>query len=365
MLTHTNIAFACILVLLIFSFRKSKNRDAKTYPILDIGITDQLKGISIILIVFGHLCSIGFINLPSLKYLGAQGVSIFLILSGYGLTKSYLKKGFDENFFVRRFKTVLLPYIVVTGATIVLGYVTNKIVIPKEFILPSILGLNTQIDPTMWYISFIFLWYLAFYTIFTLRICNYAKFNLLFLFSFILKVTLLPNSTILNAPYEYSLHAFSFPIGTLVALYSKKLLSFFKTIRVQVIFLTAVAIMLLIGYLILFKNISVEHQTMYTIINLMLAISCIIFAVLLNFLQFESKALTVVGKYSFEIYLFEAIYFNRYDLLHKLPNKWASLILYIVVLLLSSFILNTLLQQLLNQWEKIRIKRSSIENRSQ
>lgn len=47
--------------------------------------TNNLKAVAIILVILGHL---GFINKS-----GAWGVGIFLLLSGYGLTQSYIKSG--------------------------------------------------------------------------------------------------------------------------------------------------------------------------------------------------------------------------------------------------------------------------------
>lgn len=358
MLNHSEIALICIALLLIASFWKKTVREKLTYPTLDLVSTEQLRGLAIILVVFGHLCS-GFINLPIFKYSGAQGVSIFLILSGFGLAKSYLKKGIDEHFFARRFKTVLLPYMLVTGTIIALDYIVHQSTIPKGVILASLVGLNMQVDPTMWYISFIFLWYLAFYVIFGLRISNPAKLMLLFLFSFVIKFTIPSNSTLLNAPYEYSLHAFAFPIGIMAALYSTKIVSFLQTKRALAYFLSIVSILLFLGFVIFFRSISFEHQTIYMLINLMLAISLIIAFMLLSYLRIESKLLVKLGEYSYEIYLLEAIFFTRYNMLNKLSSKWETLLLYIFMVLLFSFILNKLSKLLLSKGDKklVRLKK--------
>ncbi len=356
MITTTEIAFICFVLLILFSFWKTK-KATKELPTLDYKSGEQLKGIAIILVVFGHLCS-GFINLPDLKYSGAQGVTIFLILSGYGLTKSYLNKGIDGTFFVRRFKTVLFPYMLVTGVVILLDYFTHKNTIPKSIILSSMFGINTQVDPTMWYISFILLWYVAFYVVFGLSVNNTIKIALLLVFSFIIKYTAPSGSTLLNAPYEYSLHAFAFPIGVMGALYSKNVLASLKTKRNQISVLAAVAILLLVGFVLTYRDISIEHQTIYTIINLMLSVSLIIFITLLSYLRIESKLLVLLGAYSYEIYLFEALFFTRYDVLHKFSNKWVSLFLYIFMILLFSFVLNTFVKLIWGQYNKIKERRN-------
>lgn len=70
--------------------------------------TDVLRGLSMLLVISGHV-GVGVIH--SLVALGGIGVSIFLIISGYGLHQSFLKNGLN-NFCSKRLLRVLLPYIV-------------------------------------------------------------------------------------------------------------------------------------------------------------------------------------------------------------------------------------------------------------
>lgn len=91
-----------------------------------------------------------------------MGVGIFLLLSGYGLTQSYIKSGII-GFFKKRLLAVILPYSIVMIIWIFVDYILGN----KYRILTigtSILGLNFKsvIDVTMWYISFLILWYIAF-----------------------------------------------------------------------------------------------------------------------------------------------------------------------------------------------------------
>lgn len=108
--------------------------------------TNNLKAVAIILVILGHL---GFINKS-----GEWGVGIFLLLSGYGLTQSYIKSGII-GFFKKRLLAVILPYSIVMIIWIFVDYILGN----KYRILTigtSILGLNFKsvIDVTMWYISF-------------------------------------------------------------------------------------------------------------------------------------------------------------------------------------------------------------------
>lgn len=56
--------------------------------------TPELKGLAILLVLPGHMAHLfGLIIMPVTDYLGAQGVELFLFLSGFGLTASYFNKG--------------------------------------------------------------------------------------------------------------------------------------------------------------------------------------------------------------------------------------------------------------------------------
>lgn len=63
--------------------------------------TQALKGIAILLVIFGHM---GFLDIP-----GAGGVHIFLILSGYGIYCSVNKNGLYQ-YWKKRIVSVYIPY---------------------------------------------------------------------------------------------------------------------------------------------------------------------------------------------------------------------------------------------------------------
>ena len=112
-----------------------------------------LRGAAILLVLLGHT---GYI-----KWGGAGGVALFLILSGYGLCVSWLERGL-KGFWGRRLRQVWLPYL--------LFGVFDCAVFRADSVLSflcTLLGLDfsRHPDPTMWYISFVLFWYLAFYVL--------------------------------------------------------------------------------------------------------------------------------------------------------------------------------------------------------
>ncbi len=122
---------------------------------LDRNRTTVLRGIGIILVLLGHT---GYV-----EWGGAGGVVIFLILSGYGIDQTCTGKGFS-GYWIKRIKRVWIPYVLASLYHIAANQITD----PKA-ILCTVVGLDLNLgclaDKTMWYISYILLWYLAYYMI--------------------------------------------------------------------------------------------------------------------------------------------------------------------------------------------------------
>ncbi|SHH29903.1 acyltransferase family protein [Desulfosporosinus lacus] len=303
--------------------------------------SEQLKGIAILLVVFGHLFVTKFINSQNAAfgYLGAQGVAIFLILSGYGMTTSFLKNGIDHKFLVRRLRTVLLPYSLVTLIWFLYDY-TKGIIYPTWTIALSLIGLDFQftLDATMWYISFILMWYLVFYLVFSLKLPNVLKVGLLFGFAYLLRYH---SRVSFTEPvyWQWGLHAVMFPLGALFALVRLQNLSE-KIITILFSF-SGIA-----GLAVYFINLKDNALGLgpYMLSNLGFAIATVSLMIILERFGLYSRLLGFIGSISYEIYLFEAVFMYKLCLPYVLPNKVLSLSLYILVLIGSSLLLKNVLR---------------------
>lgn len=115
------------------------------------------RGIAILMVVLSHYAAwllYGKENfvLESMTGWGVFGVDIFLLLSGYGLVKSYKKNGIDIKFVIKRFFASYFPYIVIMSIlTIMSGGIESK----DEFI-----GLIT--GKFLWYMNVLFVLYIMF-----------------------------------------------------------------------------------------------------------------------------------------------------------------------------------------------------------
>ena len=118
-------------------------------------VTNIIKGIAILIIVLGHAGN----RIPGsriLTPLGAVGVGMFLICSGYGLEKSYIKNGLSE-FWSKKLYGIYMPWVLIE----LIGLFFHPQVSLLDFILD--LTLFHPLHPFGWYMQFLLIWYVAFY----------------------------------------------------------------------------------------------------------------------------------------------------------------------------------------------------------
>jgi len=178
-----------------------------TDVIFDRCHTNTIKGIAILLVMLGH---IGII-----PHAGAYGVELFLMLSGFGLVQSYFNSGLG-NFFSKRLSKVIIPYAIITIIWILIF--GHPAILNGDYyqLVLVVLGLDvkTTVDPSMWYIPYIIIWYIVFYLIFSANISNNKKILFLFLFS----IYLYKNANIFPLPTGAGLYVTAFPIGAAIGM---------------------------------------------------------------------------------------------------------------------------------------------------
>ena len=103
-------------------------------------------------ILVGHIA--GTFHTVVFTPLPAVGVSLFLMLSGYGLSESYKTKGL-KNFWSKKISRVLIPYAIVITLLVLFKTYDIELI---DYIL-EITGIKT----TYWYIGYQIKWYLVFF----------------------------------------------------------------------------------------------------------------------------------------------------------------------------------------------------------
>jgi peptidoglycan/LPS O-acetylase OafA/YrhL len=216
-----------LILFIIFGFTLLlRKREATTF--LDRTQTDQLKGIAIILVVVGHLW-VHVSEFRAYPVLGDYAVTLFLFLSGYGLSKSYTNRDlFLKEFILKRLSRVIIPYWTATIVFIFLDYtLLNKVYSEHQIILTAA-GINVSqalmhIDYTRWFITLLLTYYLIFGIIYNIVKGKRAAMILL-LFGLVIAALRVPKFY----PTGNLDQIFAFPLGCLLVAYHDNISRFIR-----------------------------------------------------------------------------------------------------------------------------------------
>lgn len=192
------------------------NKPALKFPFFTRECTTALKSIAIVLVIFGHR---GLIDGA-----GSWGVLIFLVLSGYGLFKSALSKGLG-GYWRSRIIGVLVPYVLFSVLQLGLSFILGEKVEAGN-VLCTLMGLDfgLNVDPTMWYISFIFVCYAVFFGAWRVYEQRGAvAFTLVLFVGFVLVAAVGLCHLVWHKGTAAWTYFWAFPAGALLAMYENKL----------------------------------------------------------------------------------------------------------------------------------------------
>jgi peptidoglycan/LPS O-acetylase OafA/YrhL len=103
------IVIAVLIAVFFLTFRKSKHTEF--FP---ISVTQELKGLGILTVVFAHFAYMLVTNadfLFPLSIIAGVGVDLFLFMSGYGLSVGMLKRPLPVlDFYKRRLIKIFIPF---------------------------------------------------------------------------------------------------------------------------------------------------------------------------------------------------------------------------------------------------------------
>lgn len=317
--------FYVILLLVIISFRRKKDG---AYEDLGRECTGELKGLAILAVLFGHLAHLyGMIVMPVTDYLGAQGVEIFLFLSGFGLTSSFLKKGM-AGYWKKRLLTVYVPYTIVNilklaAMAAVFGISFISMTGAREIVF-NFLGLSIMMDTSMWYIQYILLCYIIFYLVFRFtKFSNMGKAALLSLIFFLMGLLL--NGWMIGTgeyiPFmECCSHYVGFPLGIFGCLLYERI----KEFTTRTLLISSAAFLAAF----LLCSTQIPQYGFYVFANVLFVLFAVTLFIGLKRLRLRSALLEWLGGLAFHIYLNEYIvmmivtipFFNRLQAGKEIPG---------------------------------------------
>jgi len=319
---------------------------------LNRSVSEQVRGIAILFVVIGHIGVHTLVSKRDFLVLGEYGVSLFFILSGFGLTLScHSKKITFISFLKRRVSKVMIPYVLITCIILLLDFIFLHRTYASKDILLTMIGVNINtitrhIDYVRWYVTLLLIWY-VFFALLWDKLDGYkfpAAFTaiafLLFLISYYV--------------YDLGYAFFSFPCGIWLALYHEqvsKLLAQYRTNTIKIysiicivcIYLFVQKILPVLSSYVPSIFISLSREMMWILFSL----AILLFVNALS--PFSSGFLKYAGKYSYAIFLLHGPLMIKYDfILFKetlLVSFWLYLLCILTIsMLMQNFIFNKVQQ---------------------
>lgn len=361
-------------------------------------LTNEVKGLAILMIVIHHLCRHTISNafdLVAFYDLGYVGVALFLFLSGYGLTSSLINKG-NDNFFLKKIFRIYIPFILMNLLWFSVDYYFFHTRSELQMVTDHIFGIIIA-DRNYWYIPFLIFWYIVFYFVMKLKINNKSKSILMILVSIIIVV----NPIFINPRGN----AFSFPFGIIVGLYKEQSMYLYsniiKTKKVKSVFIigllmsifyyigsvslkfhleetvrlfyilcicifyffynrTMIMEKLSLTILLMISTVMFSFSDIFTFISLSIfSLFSIVFVIIIVDIVKGNKVsvfFNFLGNISFELYLIHGALMYTYDfILYKMPIE-ISFIIYFVLVVFISKVLNKFFLNINKKLTSILIK---------
>jgi len=328
-----------------------KNQTKAEEPLQEkLFFTDEtsttLRGIAILFLIFGHLslkCVEG--GLP-FQYAGSWAVTVFLYLSGIGLAKTYGLQKIDRNFWIKRLRRLAFP----VWLTFLLFYVLDFLLLRKSYdpliVVIKLLGIISPSapNPAAWFITYILVFYGAFWVVSWWPSTVAIKSVGLFCISAILAVC--SSQAWFKAYFEmWSRYSIVFPTAVLIGLHAEKINRLLKWLYAasRPIYFGSLFVMVILYYrgsgvfvLALFLSEGAAGEVMEVLRPLYLLGSLTLAGSLLDNLRIRSGLLVLVGNYSFEIFLLHQPFMESYDFFLFRKPLWLFFFLYLGLLVFMS-----------------------------
>ena len=350
------IVIAILIAVVLFTFRRAKHTD-----LFPISVTQELKGLGILTVVFAHFAYMLVTNadfLFPLSIIAGVGVDLFLFMSGYGLTVGMLKKPLPVlEFYKRRVIKIFIPFWV----AIIIIFAADAIFLDKNYgvsyMIQSLLGWfptangSEDVNSPFWYIT----WMMMFYALFPLVFSTKRPWLSAIILAVIATLIGVYNPLEMGDNWLHRLHTVAFSLGIVFAWLlfeskdkENKLVKTLKHFRNEAKFMPYVAIVLMLAVVVYMSlHTTANHWPTLTAIlgkgffvdQLTSIIIMFAFIVIFSLKKFDNKFLSIYGLYSFEVYLIHWPLIGRYDIFFDILPAWAAVVAWMVSFILVSWLL--------------------------
>ena len=332
---------------------------------LSTHVTSELKGFAILAVIFAHICfylsqDSRFLNPVALS--AGVGVDLFLFLSGYGLTHSMIHKDLGVlAFYKRRLIRIFVPLWTVLIMLFGLDFLILDRTYSPLTILESFLGffpradLYESLNAPFWYLTLILFYYLIYPILFSKKAPFITSLLIGATGLIVSRLTLPVNMYTL---VSYKVHVLAFPLGVTIAslVYSqtpriKKIVHAISaavnrpgmaTFSVRLIIISV--LIALFAYTTIHARIG-EGVWLQQLTGLFTMLTVVAIFVLK---PIEIPFLSLIGMYSYEIYLIHWPLLYRYDVLYRFLPASLATFLYLFVFLAIGYALQKLSNKILD-----------------
>lgn len=338
----------------------SVRRKPKIDSSIPVSVTTELKGLAILAVYFSHiwifLVSDSRFLVP-LAGVSQAGVDLFLLMSGYGLSVSNLRKPQTILAFYKRLLKLFIPLWIVLTALLIIDAVLLGIHYSGQLIILDYLGvyltsdLGRDINAPLWFITYITGCYLLFPLVFRKK---RLWLSALIIFVFGVALVMVNPPVLKHVSFLYAWHPAAFPAGILLAWLLQKWPGFIiRAHNLKPASRYGLIALLVAGLLII--NPQSHGASAPAIVQMVDLAFAFILLALFIIKPVEFRMLGILGAYSFEIYLIHWPVVSRYDFLYTHLPAWFATLLYLGFILALAYILQRL-SNLLSRKNNRRIK---------
>ncbi|MDO8626524.1 MAG: acyltransferase [Candidatus Magasanikbacteria bacterium] len=314
-------------------------------------VTASVKGVAILLIIFGHV-GYFFISdhafLPPLSNFSGIGVDMFLLVSGMGLMLSSLKSPLTIwQFYKRRLSKVYIPVLISMALLLILDFLILNKTYPLGLTIKNIFGIFPQADifndinSPLWFITPLLVYYLIWPLVFSRRapwILPVIFFGLGYAQASDQFLGRLP---IASGVYGlYQVHASPFVVGTLLGFcvwhlnrwYENHGRALVESHR-KLFFYGYRLLLILAGAGLWLTLMSVDVNSRWQEVAFFSLLSSVMAVLFVAILPVEVGALVKLGAASFFLYVIHTPLMTRFDFLFRFLPSGLALVVYLAGLM--------------------------------
>ena len=366
--TFVVIAFA--ILVLFTTLKQSTHSD-----VFPVSVTNELKGLGILTVVFAHFAYMKVTNadfLFPLSIIAGVGVDLFLFMSGFGLTVGMLKRPMKTvDFYKKRVIKIFIPFWI----ALIIMFIADALFMDKTYsvgyIIKSMLGFFPTADgfgdvnSPFWYIT----WMIMFYLLYPLVFFKDKPWLSAIILAVIATIIGTFNIFDLGSNWLHRLHTVAFSMGIILAWLlqvkegkKNRFIEYIKDFRdnSKDMKYIVIAIMFVIVFYVSQRTGAGSWPALTAILGqgffveqLMSIVIMLAFTVIFILKKVDSKFLTMYGVYSYEVYLIHWPLMAKYDIFFVYLPAWAAVIAWLVAFILVSMLLQRLVTPVSNFVDKI------------